>query len=239
MEHCKEVCRRFQRPFLFWDNLHANDYDNGRRIFLGPVSGRDQTVASSLVGYMTNPNCEFEANFVPLRCLSLFCSSETYDEKAAFARATTEWLPLFLPAGPASDNSFTLDDVRAVCDLFYLPWSLGSFGQTFIAMADAAFKEDASATVIRAFISQCERVISLFTKLTELENRELCYTLYRFMWDAKEEADLLKSFLQNSGSHEFVSAFYKPGTYRGGFVAAAQKLLQMDPRGVFSKRAAD
>ena len=36
--HVRQVSAAFQRPVLLWDNLHANDYDNGRRLFLGPFS---------------------------------------------------------------------------------------------------------------------------------------------------------------------------------------------------------
>jgi len=37
-EHCREVSSAFGgRWLIIWDNLHANDYDNGRRVFLGPL----------------------------------------------------------------------------------------------------------------------------------------------------------------------------------------------------------
>lgn len=57
-----------QRPPLVWDNLHANDYDS-RRVFLGPFKGRPRGLRAHLRGLLLNPNCEFEANYVPLHTL--------------------------------------------------------------------------------------------------------------------------------------------------------------------------
>uniref|UniRef100_UPI0037E907A8 protein O-GlcNAcase isoform X2 n=1 Tax=Semicossyphus pulcher TaxID=241346 RepID=UPI0037E907A8 len=63
-----EVESVLQRPPLIWDNLHANDYDS-RRLFLGPFKGRELQLRSHLRGLLLNPNCEFEANYVPLHTL--------------------------------------------------------------------------------------------------------------------------------------------------------------------------
>uniref|UniRef100_A0A8C7WWA1 protein O-GlcNAcase n=1 Tax=Oryzias sinensis TaxID=183150 RepID=A0A8C7WWA1_9TELE len=63
-----EVKSVLQRPPLIWDNLHANDYDS-RRLFLGPFKGREPGLRSHLRGLLLNPNCEFEANYIPLHTL--------------------------------------------------------------------------------------------------------------------------------------------------------------------------
>ncbi|XP_034424599.1 protein O-GlcNAcase isoform X1 [Hippoglossus hippoglossus] len=63
-----EVESVLQRPPLIWDNLHANDYDS-RRLFLGPFKGRETGLRSHLRGLLLNPNCEFEANYIPLHTL--------------------------------------------------------------------------------------------------------------------------------------------------------------------------
>lgn len=63
-----EVKSVLQRPPLIWDNLHANDYDS-RRLFLGPFKGREPGLRSNLRGLLLNPNCEFEANYIPLHTL--------------------------------------------------------------------------------------------------------------------------------------------------------------------------
>lgn len=63
-----EVEAVLQRPPLIWDNLHANDYDS-RRLFLGPFKDREPRLRNNLRGLLLNPNCEFEANYIPLHTL--------------------------------------------------------------------------------------------------------------------------------------------------------------------------
>ncbi len=67
-ESLAEVHSVLRRPPLIWDNLHANDYDS-RRVFLGPFKGRPPRLRAHLRGLLLNPNCEFEANFIPLHTL--------------------------------------------------------------------------------------------------------------------------------------------------------------------------
>jgi protein O-GlcNAcase / histone acetyltransferase len=61
----EEVTKAIRRPPLIWDNIHANDYDH-KRIFLGPYDGRSPELVSYIRGVLTNPNCEFEANYIAL-----------------------------------------------------------------------------------------------------------------------------------------------------------------------------
>lgn len=68
VENLSEVEAVLQRPPLVWDNLHANDYDS-RRLFLGPFKGREPELRGHLRGLLLNPNCEFEANYIPLHTL--------------------------------------------------------------------------------------------------------------------------------------------------------------------------
>ena len=64
----EELTQLFGRPPMIWDNLHANDYDR-RRLFLGPYSGRPAELMPRLKGVLTNPNCEFEANYIDMHTL--------------------------------------------------------------------------------------------------------------------------------------------------------------------------
>ncbi|KAI0989301.1 hypothetical protein GJ496_003634, partial [Pomphorhynchus laevis] len=66
--HLSEVRTVLRRKPVLWDNLHANDYDT-RRIFVGPYLFRNPNIISHIAGILLNPNCEFEANFVPLYTL--------------------------------------------------------------------------------------------------------------------------------------------------------------------------
>ena len=70
----EEISRVLRRPPVIWDNIHANDYDP-RRVYLGPYDGRSPEIIPYLRGVLTNPNCEFEANYVPLHTLGQWAKS--------------------------------------------------------------------------------------------------------------------------------------------------------------------
>ncbi|CAH0554576.1 unnamed protein product [Brassicogethes aeneus] len=68
-ENIQEITDALKRPPIIWDNLHANDYDQ-KRVFLGPYSGRSPDLIPKLRGVLTNPNCEYGANFVAIHTLA-------------------------------------------------------------------------------------------------------------------------------------------------------------------------
>ncbi|CAF93703.1 unnamed protein product, partial [Tetraodon nigroviridis] len=76
LDSLAEVESVLQRPPLIWDNLHANDYDS-RRLFLGPFKGREPRLRGRLSGLLLNPNCEFEANYIPLHTLGSWFRTTT------------------------------------------------------------------------------------------------------------------------------------------------------------------
>uniref|UniRef100_A0A8C7TVJ0 protein O-GlcNAcase n=1 Tax=Oncorhynchus mykiss TaxID=8022 RepID=A0A8C7TVJ0_ONCMY len=80
VEGLSEVQSVLQRPPLVWDNLHANDYDS-RRLFLGPFKGRYPQLATQLRGLLLNPNCEFEANYIPLHTLGTWYRTGRKEKK--------------------------------------------------------------------------------------------------------------------------------------------------------------
>lgn len=69
LESIEEITEVMRRPPVLWDNLHANDYDQ-KRVFLGPYSWRSPQLIGKLRGVMTNPNCEYGANFVGIHTLA-------------------------------------------------------------------------------------------------------------------------------------------------------------------------
>ncbi|GIX99386.1 protein O-GlcNAcase [Caerostris extrusa] len=69
IESIQELSEVLHRSPLIWDNLHANDYDQ-KRLFLGPYCGRSTELIPRLRGVLTNPNCEYETNFVPIHTLA-------------------------------------------------------------------------------------------------------------------------------------------------------------------------
>lgn len=84
-----QILRR--RP-LIWDNLHANDYDH-KRVFLGPYSGRSTRLIPHLRGVLTNPNCEYEANFVAIHTLAQWsrCTSDACKNGAVISSSCLNW----------------------------------------------------------------------------------------------------------------------------------------------------
>ncbi|XP_059674091.1 protein O-GlcNAcase-like [Gavia stellata] len=71
----EEVEGVLQRRPVIWDNLYANDYDC-RRVFLGPYTGRAPGLMPRLRGLLLNPNCELQANFIPVHTLGSWFRSE-------------------------------------------------------------------------------------------------------------------------------------------------------------------
>jgi len=92
VEAMEEISCIVQRKVTIWDNLHANDYDQ-TRLYLGPYSGRDARIIEHTRGVLTNPNCEFEVNFVALHTLAQW----SIDRNTRFSlTASREFCSIFL-----------------------------------------------------------------------------------------------------------------------------------------------
>ncbi|CAF1565035.1 unnamed protein product, partial [Didymodactylos carnosus] len=126
LDHIEQVNKVLKRRVIIWDNIHANDYDQCR-LFLGPYSGRPCEIMSSLNGLLSNPNCEFECNFIPLHTLGQWYSYYqkpmtkydeeeediindqehiTYESSRALERAIVAWLPEFNRIKNFEDSNF-------------------------------------------------------------------------------------------------------------------------------------
>uniref|UniRef100_A0A8C4WYV4 protein O-GlcNAcase n=1 Tax=Eptatretus burgeri TaxID=7764 RepID=A0A8C4WYV4_EPTBU len=77
LESIEEVSKMIKRRPVIWDNIHANDYDQ-KRLFLGPFKGRSTELIPRLGGVLTNPNCEFEANYVAIHTLATWYRSNMH-----------------------------------------------------------------------------------------------------------------------------------------------------------------
>ncbi len=77
-----ELTEVIQRPPVIWDNLHANDYDQ-RRLFLGPYVGRSVELIPKLNGVLTNPNCEYGANYIPIHTLAQWSHSGRHIDRTS------------------------------------------------------------------------------------------------------------------------------------------------------------
>nr|CDS30716.1 bifunctional protein NCOAT [Hymenolepis microstoma] len=89
----RDVSRLLKRSIVLWDNLHANDYDV-RRVYLGPYAGRPLALRRRrlLRGVLTNPNCEFEVNYVAIHTLAQWAQigHPTQTEKVAASSNLTD-----------------------------------------------------------------------------------------------------------------------------------------------------
>ncbi|KAM4636645.1 LOW QUALITY PROTEIN: protein O-GlcNAcase [Discoglossus pictus] len=74
VDSIEEVSKILKRAPVIWDNIHANDYDQ-KRLFLGPYKGRSTELIPRLQGVLTNPNCEFESNYVAIHTLATWYKS--------------------------------------------------------------------------------------------------------------------------------------------------------------------
>ncbi|KAJ8404940.1 hypothetical protein AAFF_G00333270 [Aldrovandia affinis] len=76
VESIEEVSKVLKRAPVIWDNIHANDYDQ-KMLFLGPYKNRSTDLIPKLRGVLTNPNCEFEPNFIAIHTLATWCKAHT------------------------------------------------------------------------------------------------------------------------------------------------------------------
>ncbi|HYT59884.1 MAG TPA: protein O-GlcNAcase [Haliangiales bacterium] len=235
-----ELQRVLRRKPLLWDNLHANDYDL-RRIYLGPYSGRPREVRAEVAGILSNPNCEFEANYIPLRTLAMYAQAEEeWDPRRAFQTALKGWRLQWKTHKPGGLSARQLE---LLCDCFYLPTQPGPRAKAFLDDFHFLLREPPKrwGIVSRRFETTCAELIGLFDKMSALKNRELLYALYRLVWELREETRLMGKYVSWLKAHPpagqaFVSTENRPGIYRGGLVAQLQRLLPMDEKGRFRHR---
>ncbi|XP_047128039.1 protein O-GlcNAcase isoform X1 [Hydra vulgaris] len=109
-ESIQELGHILQRKPVIWDNIHANDYDQ-RRVFLGAYCGRSIELYSYLNGILTNPNCEFEANFVPIHTLGTWCriASNSFNSNDALCFDDVPMAYLSDDENPNNSNEMTVD----------------------------------------------------------------------------------------------------------------------------------
>lgn len=233
LRHLRGVLRR---PPILWDNLFANDYDL-RRLNLGPYADREPGIRSEVSGILLNPNCEFRANFVPLHTFASFVSARgSWTVERAYEAAVEAWRPAF------RDYSGTLPsraELRVLTDCLHLPYTLGPAAEELLAATACLLQTGRRpGSVVRCFQERATQLARWHGRITEMVDRDLGYTLYRHVWELKEELDLLQRYVAwqqqpRRGRPPFRSIFHQPGTYRGGLAAQLQQLLRLTPEGEF------
>lgn len=115
----EEVSRVLRRPPVIWDNIHANDYDP-RRVYLGPYDGRSPEIIPYIRGVLTNPNCEFEANYIPLHTLGQWANSNT-DRVKKDIIAESRLSPIASDIKLETEDDYTGEDDLSTFDVRYQP----------------------------------------------------------------------------------------------------------------------
>ncbi len=238
VDHVREIASLLRRPPVIWDNLHANDYD-GRRMILGPYSGRVLALRGEVRGILTNPNTEYPLNHMAVRTLAAFlrCGDVGWDAREAYIEALREWQPAFeTVAGPVA-----LDDLALLADCYYLPYEEGPRAEELLARARLALTDHSPDWRAQAAAFRDEALVlrDLCTRLATMRNRALFHALSRRVWDLREELDLLVRATEarlhdGSGVVRVRSDFHLPRTFRGGTVARLQRLLVQHADGTFT-----
>jgi hypothetical protein len=104
-----------------------------------------------------------------------------------------EWLERFNFGCAVDAPLFTLDDVMLIGDMYYLPFELGERAAAYLQTAQSVITRK-QAALLTQLQTESDAIQRVYVKLTSMHHRELCYTLYRFVWDAKEEADVIGKF---------------------------------------------
>jgi protein O-GlcNAcase/histone acetyltransferase len=233
--HVREIAALLRRKPIIWDNLHANDYD-GRRFFVGPYSGRPREVLNEVAGILTNPNCEFHLNYLPIFTLADFINGKgPWQARDSFLANLPFWLKHF----DSRENFLSADDLLALCDCFYLPHQDGPEAESLYLSLRHMIARPRDVGAFPALTQRARRLREFCLKLVQIENRRLFYALWRRVWELREELDLLEKFVafRADPAHadvSFTSDFHLTETYRGGFVARLQKLLLQNSDGSFT-----
>jgi len=236
IESVSELRETIQRKPVIWDNLHANDYDM-TRVFLGPYSGRSLELREEVAGFLINPNCEFEANYVALKTLAGYLrASGSWNSRNAYEEALAAWLPRF---STVAEDGVTFDDLMLLGDTYYLPHENGQLAEQLYddvrcivtqSTDDWGERQDRLRTRVR-------QVVALARKLTEVHRRELFYAFNQQVWELREELEMIKQYMDwkltggDPATEPFRSGNYLPGTYRGGLVRRLQQLISFRPDG--------
>ena len=234
VESIRKLSQRIGRPPVLWDNLHANDYDM-RRLYCGPYDGRTTELKSHLRGVLSNPNCEFPMNYVPLKTLGHYLQSSDYHPRDAYHDAVAQW---HAEEYQVVGKPMALEDLLLLTDSYYLPFCQGDRAAALHDVVASLIASPVSSwgdglEIVRQAREQIERV---FETLTRLRDRQLFYAWSRRIWELNEELQLLLDYLGQrhrgaDGGRGIVTETHLPGTYRGGMVAQLQRHLVMDSAG--------
>lgn len=229
------------RPIILWDNLHANDYDL-RRLHLGPFAGRPPALKACIRGVLLNPNCEFEANFIPVHTLAAWCrdgAPPAWDPIAAFRAAVMDWLPSFQGGTPPVQP----DDLTWIAEVFHLPFNLGpSVARWLVDARNRLLAPSDNPGAPAGVLDDGAAIAQRFSDaLDAMPNRDLCFALQRHVWALKESTLLLRDGSQACARLDPASRWFEPMALaprqqEGGFLDRTGRLAPQAADGRFDFR---
>lgn len=135
----------------------------------------------------------------------------------------------------------TLDDLKLLSDLFYLPYEHGPTARAMLQELDwlknnswavAAQTEKTAEWCTRAqqFDEMCEAVVQMFNRLSNAPNRSILYDLYNYICDIKSGVGLARAYVKTLGGSSRPSAHVmnedpEPWGFRGGLSGEFQRML--------------
>jgi protein O-GlcNAcase/histone acetyltransferase len=224
VESIKELQQVIKRKPIIWDNLHANDYDI-RQIFFGPYSGRSLELKNEVAGILSNPNCQFWANYNPLRTLGMFnVEIDSWNPRQAFLESSREWIRYF------GNEELTVDEIQLLGDCYYTQGQMGEHGIQIVKSIQWILNHptDEWNDYLDTFKSFEVRLNSLCAKLMATTNRELLYDFYLAIWELREETEYVSKWVEwkQSGKGEFQSPEIVPR--RKGILYEFQDIIHSD-----------
>ncbi|XP_062297566.1 protein O-GlcNAcase isoform X1 [Scomber scombrus] len=188
-----------------------------------------------------------------------------YSPEKALHLALTDWLQEFMstdqpgarPKESSSDESsyipgpgdnplytaepLTLDDLKLLSDLFYLPYEYGRTARTMLQELDWLIKNSTAASAetdktaewrsrSQQFDGMCEAVVQMFNRLSNAPNRRILYDLYDYICDIKSGVGLTRAYVKSLGGGDTPSAQLmtddpEPWGFRGGLSGELQRML--------------
>ncbi|XP_035516159.1 protein O-GlcNAcase [Morone saxatilis] len=135
----------------------------------------------------------------------------------------------------------TLDDLKLLSDLFYLPYEHGPTARTMLQELDwlknnsraAAAETDKTAewcSRAQQFDGMCEAVVQMFNRLSNAPNRRILYDLYNYICDIKSGVGLARAYVKTLGgrgqpSAQIMNDDPEPWGFRGGLSGEFQRML--------------
>ncbi|MDV6375437.1 beta-N-acetylglucosaminidase domain-containing protein [Deinococcus arenicola] len=187
-----EVNEVLRRRVLIWDNLHANDFTL-HRVNLGPYGGRPLALRDHVAGILSNPNNQLEVNTPGLVSLADYAAGDPgWNPEASLDQALELWLPEFntVPTQPV-----TLDDLRLVAHLLYLPGGVGTQAERLLETARQLIAPHTGAEEQAALAGELrtarQQVMGVLHALEAGPNRDLLFDLHPYLVDVMEEMQRL------------------------------------------------